>query len=84
LAVPAAVVIAAGAYFGTAYLGPHGAPAIEAAYYLQDHAALNSTVPFSDRSAVAPVDLDSTSTADAAQQRPVAVQAASYTADASP
>jgi predicted anti-sigma-YlaC factor YlaD len=51
--LPVAAALALGIYFGTSYLGPHGIAPIDAAYYLQDHAALNSMVPFSDRVAVA-------------------------------
>lgn len=82
-AIPAAAALAIAAYFGTAYLGPHGAPAIEAAYYLRDHAALNSTVPFNDRGSVNPVDLEASATGTN-QEIAVSVQAASYTADANP
>ena len=67
VAVPAAAALAAAAYFGTVYVGPHAAPAIAASYYLQDHAALNGTVPFSDRSSETPVDLAASFTADATQ-----------------
>jgi anti-sigma factor RsiW len=81
VAVPLAAAIALAAYFGTSYLGPRGAPSIEAAYYLQDHAALNSTVPFSDH-AVNPVDLEDAAAVDN-QQSSVPVQPAVYTADAS-
>jgi predicted anti-sigma-YlaC factor YlaD len=80
VAVPVAAVLALGAYFGTTYLGPHGAPSIEAAYYLQDHEALNSTVPFSDRSSVSPINLDNGNSVDTTQQTAVRVEAASYTA----
>ncbi len=82
-ALPIAAAVALAAYFGTAYLGPHGAPVIEASYYLQDHAALNSTVPFNDRNSVNPVDLENAATGDT-QQTAVNVEAASYTADANP
>jgi anti-sigma factor RsiW len=81
IAVPLAAVIALAAYFGTTYAPNGGAPAIEAAYYLQDHAALSSTVPFSDRN-INPVDLENSAAASATQQTAVNVQAASYTADA--
>ena len=80
VAVPVAAAIAVAAYFGTTYLGPQGAPAIEAAYYLQDHAALNSTVPFSDRSSISPVDLENGNSVDTTQQTAVRVESATYTA----
>jgi predicted anti-sigma-YlaC factor YlaD len=82
VAVPAAAAIALAAYFGVSYLGPQGAPSIEAAYYLQDHAALNSTVPFSDRSSVSPINLDNGNGVDTTQQTAVRVETATYTADA--
>lgn len=83
LAVPAAAAIAAAVYFGAGFNGGHGAPSIEAAYYLQDHAALNSTVPFNDRSSVNPADLENAAAVNT-QQTAVNVEAASYTADANP
>jgi anti-sigma factor RsiW len=83
IAVPVAAAIAVAAYFGTTHLGPQGAPAIEAAYYLQDHAAMNSTIPFSDHTSANPVDLEAAA-AVATQQTAVNVEAASYTADANP
>jgi negative regulator of sigma E activity len=83
VAIPVAAAIAIAAYFGTAYIGPHGAPMIEAAYYLQDHADMNSTIPFSDHNAANPVDLENTAAVDT-QQTAVSVQPASYTADANP
>lgn len=83
VAVPAAAVLAVAAYFGASYLGPHGAPSIEASYYLQDHAAMNSTIPFSDHTSANPVDLEQAAAIDT-QQTAVNVQAASYTADANP
>ncbi len=85
VAVPLAAAIAVAAYFGTTYLGPHGAPAIEASYYLQDHADMNSTVPFSDHTSANPVDLENAATVDTHQIAVnVDAQAASYTADANP
>jgi negative regulator of sigma E activity len=83
VAIPVAAAIALAAYFGTSFLGPQGAPAIEASYYLQDHAALNGTIPFSDRNAINPVDLENAAAVDT-QQTAVNVQEATYTADANP
>jgi anti-sigma factor RsiW len=80
VAVPVAAAIALAAYFGTTHLNGPGAPSIEAAYYLQDHAALNSTVPFSDRSSISPVDLENGNSVDTTQQTAVRVQEATYTA----
>ena len=82
VAVPVAAAIALAAYFGTSYLGPQGAPAIEAGYYLQDHAALNGTVPFNDHSG-APADLMNAAPVDN-QQVSVVVPPDEYTADVSP
>ena len=79
VAIPAAAAIALAAYFGTAYVGPHGAPSIEASYYLQDHAAMNSTIPFSDHTSANPAALETAAQVDT-QQTAVNVQAASYTA----
>ena len=81
VAVPVAAAIALAAYFGVATLGPQGAPSIEAAYYLQDHAELNSTVPFNDHG-VAPADLMNSNAVDN-QQTAVNIAPAEYTADAS-
>ncbi len=82
-AIPIAAAIALAAYFGTSYLGPQGAPSIEASYYLQDHAAMNGTIPFSDRNSTNPVDLENAPTLST-KSAPVIVEAASYTADANP
>ncbi len=82
--LPIAAALALAAYFGTTYMSPHGSPSIEAAYYLQDHAALNSTIPFSDRTSINPVDLDNGTAVDTSQQTAVNVEADSYTADANP
>lgn len=81
VALPMAAAIALAAYFGTAYLGPRPAAAIDAAYYLQDHESLNSTVPFGDRSTSSAVDLETSSLPRV--QDAVAVTA-TYTADANP
>lgn len=83
VAIPVAAALAIAAYFGASYVGPRAAPAIEASYYLQDHAAMNSTIPFSDRNSVNPVDLENAAAVDT-QQTAVNVKAASYTADANP
>ena len=80
VSLPVAAALALAAYFGTAYLGPQGPAPIDAGYYLQDHAALDSTVPFNDRATASAADLES-----AAPKAPSAVAvAASYTADANP
>lgn len=81
VALPIAAVLAAGIYFGVTSSGAPGSPTIEAAYYLQDHAAMNDTTPFSDRN-VTPANLESAAT-PANDQQSVAIEASSYTADAS-
>ncbi|HLI96517.1 MAG TPA: zf-HC2 domain-containing protein [Candidatus Baltobacteraceae bacterium] len=83
VAIPVAAAIAIAAYFGTTYIGPQGAPSIEASYYLQDHADMNGTIPFSDHNAENPVELENAAAVDT-QQTAVNVQPASYTADANP
>lgn len=79
IALPVAAALALGLYFGATSVTKHGGPTIEAAYYLQDHAALNATVPFNDRS-VTPMDLEAATGTNA--QTPVAIEATVYTADA--
>lgn len=83
VAIPLGAALAIAAYFGSSYIGPHGAPSIDASYYLQDHAAMNSTIPFSDRNSINPVDLENAAAVNT-EQTAVNVQAASYTADANP
>ena len=78
VAVPIAAALALAAYFGTTQFGP-GAPTIEASYYLQDHAALNGTVPFNDRNSANPVDLEHAAAVDT-QQAAVPIEASAYTA----
>ena len=80
VSLPVAAALALAAYFGTSYLGPHGIAPIDAGYYLQDHAALDSTVPFSDRATANAADLES-----ATPKAPGTVAVtASYTAYANP
>jgi anti-sigma factor RsiW len=83
IAIPAAAALALAAYFGTTYINPQGAPSIEASYYLQDHAAMNNTIPFSDHTSANPAALETAASVDT-QQTAVNVQAAQYTADANP
>jgi len=80
VAIPAAAVLAVGLYFGTTYLSPRGPASIDAAYYLEDHAALNSTVPFSDHVNASADGLESNVSKTPST---VAVTAA-YTADVTP
>lgn len=84
LALPLAAALAFAVYFGSGMLHrqtPSG-PTIEAAYYLQDHAALNNAVPFGDHTGANPAALESPSTAFA-DQTAVNVRPAAYMADAS-
>jgi anti-sigma factor RsiW len=83
IAIPVAAALAVAAYFGTVYINPHAAPTIEASYYLQDHAAMNSTIPFSDHTSANPVVLETAANIDT-QQTAVNVETAQYTADANP
>lgn len=81
-ALPVAAVLIVAAFIAPGYL--HGSnnntPSIDAAYYLQDHAAMNSTVPFADHSGSNPTDFEMTSVVD---QTAVASVPVVYTADAS-
>lgn len=83
VAIPMAAAIALAAYFGSVYIGPRGPAPIDAAYYLQDHAALNTTVPFNDRSNPDAVDFE-TSNAPTAVDALAVSTTASYMADATP
>lgn len=57
-ALPVAAALVIAAYFGTATLHRGQTPTtIEAAYYLQDHDAMNGTVPFGDRTGANPAVL---------------------------
>ncbi|MBV9278051.1 MAG: hypothetical protein JOZ97_07440 [Candidatus Eremiobacteraeota bacterium] len=75
--VPAAAVIALAAYFGPVYLGHHESPVlIDAAYYLQDHAAMNGSLPFGDRSEAAPAEFQANNSVAAEQPAAVAMPVA--------
>lgn len=64
-ALPVAAAIILSAYLAPTYLGNHaGPPTIDAAYYLQDHAAMNGSVPFGDRSGATPAEYESGSSVD--------------------
>ncbi|MHB8148295.1 MAG: anti-sigma factor family protein [Vulcanimicrobiaceae bacterium] len=60
IAIPVAAAVVLAAYFGVTTLerGP-ARPSIDAAYYLNDHAALTRTVPFSEGGSVVPSTLAS-------------------------
>lgn len=79
IAVPLAAAAAIAIYFGVASTHHAGSlPTIDAAYYLDDHAALNSTTPFGEGNAV-PSQLEDEQTAGV---NVVAVQSTILTADA--
>lgn len=65
-AVPVVIALLAGAYFAPAYLHPaSNAPqSIDAAYYLQDHAAMNGAVPFGDHSGASSSEFEMTASLD--------------------
>jgi len=64
-ALPVAAVIVAAVFFGPTYLGHReSAPLIDAAYYLEDHAAMNGSVPFGDRSGATPAEFQSSASPD--------------------
>ena len=79
IALPVAAALAIGLYFGATSLNGPSGPTIEAAYYLQDHAELTGTTPFSDRN-VNPTDMEASAGMNG--QTAVAIEATSYTADA--
>jgi len=63
IAIPIAAVLITGAYFGFARHGSAAAnTVIDAAYYLEDHAALTSTMPFAEGTVV-PSSLENDETA---------------------
>ncbi|HTU70119.1 MAG TPA: zf-HC2 domain-containing protein [Candidatus Baltobacteraceae bacterium] len=67
LAIPVAAVLAIGAYFTYGSSATHrGATTIDAAFYLDDHAALTSRVPF-DEGGTVPSALFTTESVDGAQ-----------------
>lgn len=79
VAVPVAAMLLVATYFGLTTHRTDAAPAINAAYYFDDHAALNTTVPLSEGAAI-PASLEHDETG--ADQRWVAVNASMTTADA--
>ena len=79
VAVPVAAMLVVAVYFGLNTHRGDAAPSINAAYYLDDHAALNTTVPFSEGAAI-PASLEHDETGS--DQRWVAVNASMTTADA--
>lgn len=82
ISVPIAAAIALALYFGPGLLHERSSvPAIDAAFYLQDHAALNSTIPFSDHMGANPAALYDQQ-AIATNETAVKVSPPTYTADA--
>ena len=81
-AVPVVAALLVAAYLTPGYL--HGSnsqgPTIDAAYYLQEHAAMNSTVPFGDRTSTSSSEFEMTANVD---QTAVSAVPIVYTADAS-
>jgi len=79
--VPVAAVVALALFFVPQLL--HGtSPRIDAAYYLDDHAAVNGTIPFGDSSETIPATLTTNSVPVSASA--VAVDPVTLTADANP
>jgi len=79
--VPVAAVLVLGLFLAPQLF--HRAPvSIDAAYYLDDHAAVNGTIPFGDASETIPASL--TSTGDPVNASAVAVDPVTMTADAAP
>jgi predicted anti-sigma-YlaC factor YlaD len=81
VAVPVVAALILAAYFGLHAQHGTGAPVIDAAYLLQDHAAMNSTVPFDDRTGANPATLEG-QYASSTDEAAVNVDSAIYTADA--
>ena len=79
--VPIAAVLVLGLFFAP-QLFRHAPTSIDAAYYLDDHAAVNGTIPFGDASETIPASLTSTGTPVDASA--VAVDPVMVTADVRP
>ncbi len=79
--VPLAAVLVLGLFFAP-QLFRRNPPSIDAAYYLDDHAAVNGTMPFGDASETIPGSL--TTTGDPVNASAVAVDPVTLTADARP
>lgn len=85
VALPLAVAIALIAFLGPVYeRAQHGAPSIDASYYLQGHAAMNGTVPFSDQTGADPSALENVSATYPAQGVTAMAPASYTTADVRP
>lgn len=64
VAVPAAVAFALVLMLVSHFASQVEAPAIDAAYYLNDHAAMNGTMPFADATSAVPASLTSDEAVD--------------------
>lgn len=85
LALPVAAVLAVGLYFGSSLIHSNApGPVIEAAYYLQDHDAMNGTVPFADRTGANAAVLENSTESNAtfANETAVNIEPVTTTADA--
>ena len=81
-AIPVVAALLLGAFLAPGYLrgaNTNQTPTIDAAYYLQDHAAMNSTVPFSDHNGATSSEFEMTSNVDQTAVNTVPIV---YTADA--
>ena len=83
---PAIAIPAAAAFVLVLLLVPHfaaqsGPPSIDAAYYLNDHAAMNGTMPFADATSAVPASL---TTDEAVNNQSVAVLPSVLMADYAP
>ena len=81
-AIPVAAALLFGAFFAPMYLHSRSnePTSIDAAYYLLDHAAMNSTIPFGDHSGASSSEFEMSSTVDQTAVNSVPVV---YTTDAS-
>ncbi len=79
--VPVAAVLVLGLFFAP-QLFRRSPVSIDAAYYLDDHAAVNGTIPFGDASETIPASL--TNTSDPVNASAVAVDPVTMTADVRP
>jgi len=59
IAIPVAAALVLAAYLGSTLQHGSAKPSIDAAYYLNDHAALTRTIPFSEGGSVVPPTLAS-------------------------
>jgi anti-sigma factor (TIGR02949 family) len=79
VAIPAAAVLAAAFLLAVPFNGQNQTPSIDAAYYINDHAEMNGTMPFADATAAVPASL--TYSNEAAENPSVAVLPAVRTAE---